>query len=189
MTLGRCDVRERRDCVALFILLLGACSANAPPAHEPLATPSALVCPRDSRAASSSPLRASVHVIQPRVSRIQDLAVDVNLANGGAAPVRWLSSYAEAGSLALEVRDASCKPVSAGPPPTPSVDDGVTHWNTLSAGGSVSLSYRRWVMSDVPTGHFEVRFGGIPGDEANADVRSAWMQFEVAAPEARDSPK
>jgi hypothetical protein len=47
------------------------------------------------------------------------------------------------------------------------MDDGVTNWNTLAPGASVALAFHGWVTSDVQPGHYEVRFSGIPGDEAN----------------------
>jgi hypothetical protein len=113
------------------------------------------------------------------VARIQDLAVEVTLSNPGPSAVRWLGTYAEAGSLALEVRDSSCGAVAPGPPPTPSVDDGVTNWNALAPGASVPLTFRGWLGADAPPGHYEVRFKGIPADPGNADVRSAWAPFDV----------
>jgi hypothetical protein len=122
---------------------------------------------------STSSLRATLHVLKQRMTRVQDLAVAVTLSNPGPAPVRWLGTYAESGSLALEVRDSACKPVAPGPPPTPRPDDGLTNWNTLAPATSVSFSFHGWVMTDVAPGHYEVRFGGIPGDQRNGDVRSS----------------
>jgi hypothetical protein len=136
---------------------------------------------RDERP-STSPLRATLRIGQPRVTRIQDLALQATLSNPGPAPVRWLGTYAESGSLALAVRDSSCKAVPPGPPPTPRADDGVTNWNTLAPAASVSFSFRGWVMTDVAPGRYEVRFAGIPGDQGNGDVRSAWVPFEVVPP-------
>jgi hypothetical protein len=131
---------------------------------------------------SSSPLRTTLRIVEPRVSRIQNLVVEVTLSNRGPSPVRWLGTYVQSGSLALEVRDSSCKPVLPGPPPTPRADDGVTNWNTLAPAASVSFSLHGWVMTDVAPGHYEVRFAGIPGDQGNADIRSPWMPFEVTPP-------
>ncbi len=130
-------------------------------------------------ATSASPLRAVLRIPQPRVTRIQELAVDATLSNPSPTPVRWLGTYAEAGSLVLEVRDSSCQAVAPGPPPTPRVDDGVTNWNMLAPSASVALAFRGWVGSDVQPGRYEVRFNGIPGDTGNADLRSAWVPFEV----------
>jgi hypothetical protein len=131
---------------------------------------------------SKSPLRATLHVLKQHLTRIQDLAVDVTLSNPGPAPLRWLGTYAESGSVAFEMRDSSCKPVAPGPPPTPRAHDGVTNWNTLAPAASVSFSFHGWVMTDVAPGHYEVRFAGIPGDPGNGDVRSAWMPFDVVPP-------
>jgi hypothetical protein len=97
------------------------------------------------------------------VTRIQDLAVAVILSNPSSASVRWLATYAE-GSLALEVRDLSCKAVPSGPPPTPRADDGVTNWNTLAPAAALSFTCHGWVMTDVAPGRYEVRYAGIPGD-------------------------
>ncbi len=137
------------------------------------------------QAKSASPLRATVRVLQPRVARIQELAVDATLSNPSPTPVRWLGTDAEAGSLALEVRDSACQAVAPGPPPTPRLDDSVTNWNTLAPHASVALAFRGWLSSDVPPGRYEVRFRGIPGDQGNADVKSAWVPFDVLSPPAR----
>jgi hypothetical protein len=115
------------------------------------------------------------------VSRIEDLAVDVTLSNPGTSPVRWLGTYLGAGTLAVEVRDASCQRLPGGPPPTPRADDGVTGWNSLAPGGSLPVAYASWILVDAPPGKYEVRFTGIPGDAGNARVRSAWAPFEVVA--------
>ncbi len=141
----------------------------------------ATACSGPVERSSTSPLRATLRIAQPRVTRIQDLAVDLTLSNPGPALVRWLGTYTESGSLALEVRDSSCKTVSPGPPPTPRPDDGVTNWNTLAPAASVSFSFHGWVMTDVAPGHYEVRFAGVPGDQGNGDVTSTWAAFDVAA--------
>jgi hypothetical protein len=146
-------------------------------ARAPAPTATCPVDPAD--AASKSPLRATLHVRQPRVASIGEVAAEVSLSNPGSAPVRWLGTYVGSGSLALEVRDAACQPVHGGPPPTPQVDDGVTGWSSLAPGSSVPLAYRGWVLVDVPPGRYEARFRGIPGDPGNADVRSPWAAFEV----------
>jgi hypothetical protein len=146
----------------------GASDVRAPACSGPMERP------------STSPLHATLRIVRPRVSRIQDLAVDVALSNSSATPVRWLGTYVEAGSLALEVRDSSCRPVAPGPPPTPRADDGVTNWNTLAPAASVSFSFHGWVMTEVAPGHYEVRFAGIPGDKGNGDARSAWVPFDIA---------
>jgi hypothetical protein len=172
---------------AILVALVVSSSACPPPnlvsrervsddGHSPVCASSA------PEPASSSPLRASLHVVDPRVSHIQDVAVEVTLSNPGSTAVRWLGTYAQAGSLALKIRDASCKAVLPGPPPTPRADDGVTGWNTLLPGASAMFSLDGGVMSDAAPGHYEVRFIGIPGDEGNGEVRSAWMPFEIAPP-------
>jgi hypothetical protein len=167
---------------SLFMLLVvTACHRNGAPAREASVAAALPVCPPDT-GVPVSPLRATLRVREPRAARIQDLAVEVTLTNPTAAPVRWLSTYVEAGSFALEVRDSWCARIASGPPPTPRVDDGVTNWNTLAPGASVPLAFQGWVMSDVPPGRYEVRFRGIPGDTANADARSPWVPFEVATP-------
>jgi len=134
-----------------------------------------------SRTRSASPLRAMLRVPQSHVAHIQDLDVEVALTNPSPPAVRWLGSYVRAGSPALEVRDASCGAVPAGPPPTPRVDDGVTDWNTLDPGDSLTFAFHRWVLSEVLSGRYEVRFSGVPGDKSNTDVRAAWVPLEVVA--------
>jgi hypothetical protein len=162
-----------------------ACTPGSPPSialapDTARASPPTATCPADpAEAASKSALRATLRVREPRVASIQAVAVEVSLSNPGPAPVRWLGTYAGSGSLALEVRDAACQPVHGGPPPTPQVDDGVTGWSALAPGASVPLSYQGWILVDVPPGRYEVRFRGVPGDTANAEVRSEWAAFEV----------
>jgi hypothetical protein len=158
----------------------GSPSTDRPP--RDLALEVGRVCATDLvEAKSASRLRATLRVLQGRVTHIQDLAVDVTLSNTSSAPAPWLGTDAEAGSLALEVRDSSCQVMAPGPPPTPRMDDGVTNWNTLVPNASVALAFRGWLSSDVQPGRYEVRFRGIPGDKGNADVRSAWVAFEVTA--------
>ena len=172
-----------RGVAPVAVILVAGCpgsSADRPP--RDLALDVGRVCATELvEATSASPLRATLQVIHPRVNRIEGLAVNVTLSNPSPTPVRWLGTYAESGSLALEVRDSLCQAVAPGPPPTPRVDDGPTNWNTLAPGASVALAFHGWVMSDVLPGHYEVRFSGIPSDEANTDVRSAWVPFDVVA--------
>jgi hypothetical protein len=103
----------------------------------------------------------------------------VTVSNPRPTAVRWLGRYVDSGSLALQVRDSSCKMVAAGPPPTPSTDDGVTGWNTLLPAATVSFAFRGWVLTDVAPGPYEVRFAGIPGDPVNGGLTSAWTPFDV----------
>jgi hypothetical protein len=44
-------------------------------------------------------------------------------------------------------------------------------------------------MTDVAPGNYEVRFAGIPGDQGNGDVRSAWTPFDVVPPASESLPQ
>ena len=168
----------RLGAIAMSVGCTGGPSADRPP--RSLAPEARRVCANDPVVASSrSPLRATARVVRSRIARIGDLTVEVALTNPSPAPVRWLGTYARAGSLALEVRDSSCSEVRGGPPPMPRADDGVTGWNTLAPGASVPLLFEGWIMSDAPPGRYEVRFDSLPGDKGNSDVKSAWVPFEV----------
>lgn len=174
---------SRRATPVALIVVAGCAGSSADRPPRDLALDVGRVCATELvEVTPASPLRVTLRVLQPRVAGIRDLAVEVTVANPTAAPVRWLGTYADAGSLALEVRDSSCTRVAPGPPPTPRVDDGVTNWNTLAPRASAALAFHGWVMSDVTPGRYEVRFSGIPGDRGNADVRLPWVPFDVATP-------
>jgi hypothetical protein len=136
----------------------------------------------DGGAILPSPLRATLRVPERlRAFSADQVTVEgtVTLSNPGAVPIRW---YERNVSAALEMQNASNRRVSACPPSVPLPDDGVTGWNTLLPGASVSFSAAADICHRAAPGRYTVRFAGIPGDIVNCEVRSSWVPVEIAPP-------
>jgi hypothetical protein len=165
-----------------FVACVAAChsSGNAQGSGAP--PPPASTTPQPSASPASSQagadLRAELRLARPVVKNIREVKATITLVNG-AAPRRVRTTFLAAGSVSLEVRDASGAKVPPMPPPTPTVDDGVTGWKTLAAGEALQVDADPAIGIDPPAGRYEIRFRGVPGDPANAQVASPWVPFET----------
>jgi hypothetical protein len=110
--------------------------------------------------------------------------VEVEIANGGAEPVRF-STATMLGSAAFELADAEGRPVPLGPPPMPP-SDLAAGLVTLEPGGSTTLRYRLGdLLPDGPGKGRRLRFAAAapPLEGAwSGTLESPWVELGRQAP-------